>query len=521
MSPNGEVIGVFAVFSPIPRMIFTARQRRELTDYGEIALQDLTSLREATDESAHITPILQRDSTVKGASELSNTSSTTPTINGKAMFELNPAVPKYHKPSRHHKPKSRVIINHQDRDTIAPSDEHTPPASDDSDGGPSPTLIQCKGFDNTPKQFPRSEMSNLSQHTSMTPDLPTFGDSDPYFRHSMGSEPSTVNKIQDLYTPVSSYVDEALVSPTIGKISTNEILSDGTVLSTPHPNTPLDHLGHLSSHNISPICTGAMFNDVVLFDEHSDTPATKDADATRSYVSKNGEYVDNDFIGQIWKDPEARTTSNSFLTDSMSSDASGLLDPRAEARFAAEFWAKYLGFDAIYAVELIPKRLFMTEEELTAPAGVETRMLASYGLQEPVNFDVPMHLNVLRTSGALLWENNNCTAEEYSRGFMMPLQFDFGMLELRSSGVVFGAFRKTPQDGDALPMLSSAEIERLRQAARVLKDILYKSSSERRPSQCRMEPPPSPTPAYPANEAVELCRFVAKRRYGRRQPEQR
>jgi hypothetical protein len=443
-------------------------ERSELAGYSEMAAQHLTSLRTRQPvDSVLGTPILQRKSLDNHIPSSAGPASNIQTTSDSPSAAPHHPILRYHKAAQHQKTKSRMVIK-APGDIVTPGPvEHTPPSSDDSDSGQLPSRMQFSSFGKNHKQLSVNSMLAQPQEVLNTPDSPTFGSSPPNF------SPMRSTALPGCELPYQ--IDPKMLSErTHGamKYGRGVLLNKSSVTSPPS----MDQLPKSRSHR--------------------DLPKIKTTSAnTGSLDSIHKSYG----TGQ-----DDRTTVNSSTTKVSSGDSMHT-DPTAEAKFAAEFWAKNLGFDTIYAVELIPKKLFMNDTELTTPGGVETRLLLSYGLQEPVNFDIRMHLNVLRGSGGMTWENNFGMPAEYSRGFMMPLNFAFGMLDYRSAGVVFGAFRKTPQDAQDQTKLSAADIDRLRQAARVLRNILQKSASSRRPSCTQTELPPSPTPkAHHSSHSADM-----------------
>jgi hypothetical protein len=511
LSANSQVIGVFAIFGPEPRASFTAMQRRDLTGLSELATRDLTARR---DVSSSI--ILQSSLTLQPGSCDGTTNSSRPTSSPPPSLEMeshrvHSVALRYHKALQNSVPRSRIIINSERRDACFQNVDYTPPNSDDSDEGPSPVLANFKGFGKNYKQLSLAALPNPPPSDIRTPDSPTFGDCPPNLGALQPgsfsvSDLTPLDRDQHPCIPGSHYTND--IGRSFGesrRCNNNFSSDDAVVFLTPHPNRPMEQISDTSSLSINSKAREALLDEALLLSERLDATFVDGAEQVLASASKAGEpgtgsinYEPTDYQDNL--DIESAITS-----DLTSEEVHGSVDVQAEARFAAELWAKNLEFDAIYAVELIPRRKVMKLSELKAPGNVDTCILVAYGLPDPINFDIPIHLDVLRGSGAITWENKNAMPKEYSRGFMMPLLFENGMLDYLSSGVVFGAFRRRPDGIKESPNLRSAEVERLQQAANVLKGILSKSSALRRQSYGEVGPLPSTSPQpYPANEAIEV-----------------
>lgn len=149
----------------------------------------------------------------------------------------------------------------------------------------------------------------------------------------------------------------------------------------------------------------------------------------------------------------------------------------AEALFAAELWARLLGLDAIYAVQVEPSRDFMTAEELREPGAISLRLVVNYGLEDGVAFDPHYHLQALR-SECLYWQVEDAklvAGGQIGRVITLPMSRHAQPWQTR--GLVFGAFKKVGADGK-LPEHTSEDIvkeaTKLRECADILLKILVK-----------------------------------------------
>jgi hypothetical protein len=461
-------------------------QRRELTDYCATAVRDLTSLWDVNyDESLRSTPILRRESPIDSRLRLSRD---WPFCYERDGFEsgLIPPALRYHKCIEPMKSNTRMIINRGSGGTLSSVQEQTPPNSDDSDSRFSP---KHKGFGKNHKQLSLNTSSLQSNCGEITPDSPTCGYQSLDFSHRpfSGSDLTSVDNVPHPCTPESGYNPIGRESSITGE--------DFSTFFNQFEDTAGSGVGNHSSQSLDSPELTRLYEETPLLSHDRRSPIVMDDE---------GLVLSTDLPTS---NPYQTSRHDSATIDSVSTGSSGnnqAVNPQTEAKFAAEFWAKNLGFDAVYAVELRPRKPFMTDAELKSPGGMRIRILISYGLVDGVDIDIPIHLQALRARDAITYENDS--GDGYSRGFMMSMVPENAFKQSRSRGVVFGAFRKAPKDGSVLPNLSSAEIDRLSNACGVLKNILYKPNSSECPSRSQSEPPSSPS-AYPANEAIELGKF--------------
>jgi len=510
LSANSQVIGVFAIFGPEPRASFSAVQRRDLAGLSELATQRLTAGRDVSPSIIlQRSPGLQPASGDGGISNSPGPTSSPPLSLEMKSHRISSVALRYHNASENSMPRSRIIINSEGRDAPVQKGEHTPPDSGNSDAGPSPA--ELKGNGKNYKQLSLAPSPNKPPNYIRTLESPTFGDIPSNFGplqpRALLSDLDSLYQEQYPCRADFSRKDETRKSSAESKRVSNTFSSgDAAVLLTPHPNSTIEWNSHTSSLSINSGKRQTFPDEAPLLDDRLDITFIDKTDLDSASASDIGE-PSPDSVNYETIHCHDALNMNAFMSESTSPEVLGSVDVQAEARFAAELWAKNLEFDAVYAVELIPKRKLATQSELKAPGNVETRILVAYGLPDPINFDIPVHLNVLYGSGAITWENKNAVPKEYSLGFMMPLLFENGVLDYRSSGVVFGAFRRRSDGINELPNLRSAEVERLQEAATVLKDILRKSPWLRRPSQGEAGPLSSPSPQqYPANKAIEVSK---------------
>lgn len=514
LSTNSQVIGVFAIFGPEPRASFTAKQRRDLTGLSEIATRELTAWRDVSSSiNPQGSPLLRPGSCNCGTTNSRGSTSSPPLSVEMKSHRVSSVEFRYHNALQNSMPRSQIIINPDHQDAHLQNGEHTPPDSDDSDAGPSPILAEHKGNGKNHKQLSLALLPNQPLNDSITPDSPTFDYLPPNFG-PLHPGAFLESDLDSLYQEPPSCradffrMDDTTKSSAESRLVSNTFSSDdAAVLLTPHPNSPIEQFSDRSSPSINSEERQTLLEEALLLGDRLNAAFLDKSESTWASASDAGEPSTGSVNYEAIHYHDNIYMENAFTSESTSQEVLGSVDVQAEARFAAELWAKNLELDTIYAVELIPKRKLMRQSELKAPGNVESRILVAYGLPNPINFDIPIHLDVLRGSGAITWENKNAMPKEYSRGFMTPLLFKNGVLGYRSGGVVFGAFRRRPDGINELPNLRSAEVERLQRAANVLKDILLKSPWLRRPSQGEVGLLTSPSPQpYPANEAIEVSK---------------
>ncbi|TAQ85306.1 hypothetical protein B7494_g6363 [Chlorociboria aeruginascens] len=458
LSRSGERVGVFSVFSTTPRSSFTPFQRRELTEFATLAMTDLNlQVDYLTDSDLRSTPLLERDSILDG---------------------------NYAKENR----DSRDLIS-----SLAPN-----------------PLQYYKKFDSPSSQSSRlciDTQSTLSQpfHSNSSGDSPPYSVDESYFDPPVrygdqGHYPET------MYTPDSSHFRQSSPRPFSS--------SDITSLNIHPPNSPSRSLGdeedrdeqdmHLTVENFMSLSD----NDCAEPHHHNHhqsiyAPPIRDM---RTPSERAAQKLKN-------KDAPPQTPLTSLIT--MSKMASALtesddtpIDPMAEAAFSCAFSAQTLGYDLVYAVDIKPARPLMTDKELLAPGGLVKKIIIAYGLIQPLELSSEIHLRVLRCRGYEAWEDPRSTFEEaeYKSGFLIPLRTEDAPRNRRTSGIVFGAFRKPKVVQGESRIDRGTELQRLMDAAMVLKNILLKSSIKKI-RQKRPNTEPTTPNCYPANEAVEVGKY--------------
>lgn len=457
LSSDGQPVGVFAIFSREPRDAFTAAQRRELAGYSAMALSDLTQqakwLAGTELRSDRSTPLLQRDSRINGDYR-------PPAANAQTHVEIDHAlVPpglRYHKQKTPPTNATRVFLNQQ----LSPDSrfEQTPPSSSEGSEGDS-FPGHPRGFGKNHKDL--SVKSDLSQYASSG----------------------------DMITPDS----EDFCVPTPRPFSA----SDLTSLNPHPPNSPV-LLGQDTSFQANSDLT------VESFMSLSDRDCAEEESPLIDLSTPESQPNESTTVGAQSLAPPR--FANSSISTAMASEPQKFKDPMAEAAFSCSFTAQNQGYDLIYVVDIKPTGPFMTDQELLAPGGLQKRIVVAYGLDRPMELATQMHINVLRSRGFQIWENRDATYDngEFRTGYLLPLSTESGPRRQRSSGLIFGAFRR-PKLVEVGPIvhISSQEMQRLLESAHTLRDLVLKQPDTRRPPK-RANTEPTTQDRYPANEAIEV-----------------
>lgn len=163
----------------------------------------------------------------------------------------------------------------------------------------------------------------------------------------------------------------------------------------------------------------------------------------------------------------------------------------AESRFAAELWARTMGFDLVYAIHVTTLKPHVTDEAISRGSPVSGKLLVSWKPTQKVSdlpCDAGMHMDALRMCNATsLWQADTASKplppDTYARGFLASMAT--GDNATSGSGVVFGAFKKTDAQGNCPDLAHSdaetiTEIRQLRLCANALSKIIVKDIEKAR-----------------------------------------
>jgi hypothetical protein len=194
--------------------------------------------------------------------------------------------------------------------------------------------------------------------------------------------------------------------------------------------------------------------------------------------------------------------STSTGVSSSSSSQNGETMPFKLAE-ACRITAQNLGYDIIYVVQIKPSHPLLTDQQLFAPGGLRKNLITAHGLTEAMNLSSETHVGVLRSRGPQFWKNNRERYEdgEFEGGCLIAIHSEGGPRRLRSSGIIMGAFYK-PSGTGRTQGKTTAEIERLVEAGKVLKNIILKPQRIIHPKRTNTEPT---TPhLHSAGQATEV-----------------
>lgn len=505
LSASGEVVGVFAIFSPEPRTEFNATQRRRLSDYSTTAVADLAHI--LSDEDANMStnqfdqiesdesstqPIPRRASNI---SAISQTHTQCPIGRNQDITQRDSGSSQQ---SKHTMRNENCCPG-----VLAPKTvEYTPPPSD-QEGSP---ILRATAFGKNHKNLsvtvPYNACSNHKQGSSL--------------------ESQEVGQ----YSP--------------RPFSGSDLMS---VDGNPHPNTPADWaitINDLSFPQPDDVLAQTSTLDCSSFRIEEENSATSDlpwgcaiseklsrgetwtednlllmGNAQNAFVASCHAAERNQILGSIHTDtfsigsaptntttPHTSISANSveFVEDSV----------RAEADFAAKYAAHSLGFDRVYVARFTPRKLFSTAEELLN-GGMEVEILGCHNCPEDTQLDIAIHLHVIRSrSGAVKWQDVDAGPGSQTKGFLMRLspKVKHGIPQRQQNGgIVYGAFRAAPLNASESPAITQQEQLKLAAAANAMKRIVLRQPKKalKRAQLEQMSPPTSPEMvAYPANEAKEV-----------------
>lgn len=466
LSQDGHAVGVLAIFGREPRSSFSPHLRRQLADYASKALESLLGESDFLDRRS--TPILQRDSVING--DYHSVTTKSPKL-GKPDNDICQDTARSKRMKKPGNIKTKALhVAQQSRGYI----EQTPPSTASDDG---------------------HQVSTLSGVFSKL-----------YEEISSDSEGNIFPSLQDLIIPD---VSRRFESPSPRPFSASDITS----LNIQPANTPRNSLTERNKEGHTSDVTVAAFlalSDEDCSEEPDLKPAESDDPKLRSspLIDLSTPHAQNSPINEQQSEssgtvrlpsPQTKAAARS-TSSSQSSQVSKVIDLQAEAAFACRFLANSLGFDLIYAAEVIPKRPGMSDRELIAAGGIEKRILAAHGVVKTLDLSSPVHLDVLRTRGGFDYALNSkeYKDDEFEIGYLIPLHTELGALRLRSSGIVIGAYKKQGRADENSGMSRKMEADRLREAAEDLKPVFLKAS--------RLQPKKSQAVpnSYPANEAVEV-----------------
>jgi hypothetical protein len=480
---SGEIVGVFAVFSQEPRDVFSLTQRGELAEFAALAMNDLTlQAASLADPDLQTTPTISRRQTQtnffpealrfqKMPSPILDELDTS--IQGRSNYSVRSSRDSGVLYMAGRKPKT-----------------HYHSCSADSSVSANGGNDEFQEF-MTPRDFriPSHRPFSSSDLTSIDMPHPNSPNQSQFYIDEQDHNLLNLNRLSRGISAMSMndnneefYADDSILSCSI---MTSSFLRTNPKVTTPPTQyeTAITRTPSLQSMvTISTILSsqiGAPNDDDQEF-EDDDSEGASPAEEVPIGGSKSG--ANNlPMVGCVQTD---------FAQPFM-----------AEAKFSCEFSASALGYDFIYAVEVIPARPFMAPHELSQPGALKLTILAAHGLESTSVLSPDVHLQALRShDGIASWTNLDLDdlrregAYEFGVLKVLSLSKDYG--EGCPSGVVFGAFKKPKFDSNGNLYPSVQHTTGVKAAAKAMKEIIFNyGGGPRRPSTDPTTPtsPASPT----------------------------
>lgn len=494
LSPNSEVIGVFAIFGREPRDSFTARQRRQLTNYSAASVTDLTSIPDHGFSENNFQPSIYKEQPNSYSGVQPDTE------------ELIHGMVQDQRDLETNTPLTRSsVIN-------GTAYAGTPSASErtHSDEEHFP-FRHSNGFDKNHKHLfpPVGPNTFTGNKEDAAHGSPIFRNVPP--RPFSGSDLTSVDGNPHPNSPAESIFDDASLSFTRPQEIIEHTLSlDISAFQMPTSETDTSSpVNHVPSRSVSQNVGGCSRN------VSQKSRSRRDLIATRRTINKNlssgsTETQESFKIFSAAPSPATTMTTHSLISSRVSSLEFMETEKCVVADYAAMLAANKLNFDRIYAAEFTPKKAHSTTDELLN-GGMNVRILGSHNCPPDTKLDVAFHLHVLRSrGGAIKWQDVDALPGAQTKGFLMRLSSGNHQgvsKECISKGIVYGAFRTAPLNAGESSEITNQEQIGLIEAANAMRTILFdKPTRKEAPiTNGQLSPPISPdTMAFPANEAKEV-----------------
>ncbi|EKD16266.1 uncharacterized protein L3040_009500 [Drepanopeziza brunnea f. sp. 'multigermtubi'] len=512
MSPCGQVLGVFSIFSSRPRTFFTHLQRQSLADLGVRFMADLNLQRQ---RSYRTTPLLDRDSDIE-IPQMPKVKSVM-SLTGVESELVPPAL-------SYQKSKTQLSISGPNHDSnlcpLTPL-EQTPPLSEDDsseitqDKDSLPRSHSYGDFGNpTPRPFSSSDLTSLHPHPPNTPDFSLrsedystnprfeltqvdfvkrttrnfaeryesiqFGDHASPAEHAGRDKRKgrTVESVE--YSSARSHRREPRVDSKFSKAKMRAQQvgfgrsSDGEDLSS----------GHVSSSGVgssmtrqelspSPIAYRFSVNSSSPLIEYGPPPHVIQK-SRQGAQEVTGSYVES-------QSESKRSFSSPPVNQPLPYDTKEVLE---EVKLACTAHAQVHGYDLLYAVEIRPMRQLMTEEELLAPNGLVTTFKAGYGDTMGIEFSSEVWLAGLRSKVHPYSSSRmTCQSSGYQSGNFIPLMAADGPPGQETCGIVMVALRYS-EISQGVNKISAVDSHKLYAFAFALERILMGDAQMSDTSPC-------------------------------------
>ena len=541
LSSNDIPIAVFSVWSQDPRESFTQAEKAELSIHAHSLLQDLEHLAATL---AHVdgrsTPLLQRDSIINGDYEKSMATSSY------ISTEVKQVGAKPRHPQRFYEEQAPSIRSSSTFSSLQPSQgllcEQTPPSSAEPGHGPTFSNLQ-QGFGRNFKQLlVNPELSTYPQLQDMiTPEYPDFDISRPFSGSDLTSVHREPNNTphntpvggevadflalsdRDVYED-SEYSEDYDISRWTGDTDESQMIDDSDQSS--ESNSFSASLTFSESPDLTLTARNmAMFSSSPLIDlstpprgleveqhirgssKHFQTPASpqspllsySDRSRRMNKISDSRGSTSptcTETVTQLQEMVAEQLPGLSLTQSTISSQRSGYLATyTSEVDSILARYSRELGYDKMYAVEMVPARFDITERELYEPGGIKYKVLASYGPAplDPQTLNHVFHIDCLRSGDFKFYSCH----ESNLTGIAFPYPKDSIIPETRIRGTVFGAFKN-----GVWPMDPHVELKKLWKVMDDLMDIIARPS--RVPIPRRLNTDPAFPKPFPASEAREI-----------------
>jgi len=524
LSPIGEVLGVFAVFGREPRTSFTPQQRRELADFSSLVTTDLKlQTNWVTDPDLRSIPLLDRDS---AGNDNPRPRVVKPLVgdldDDDVQSQLVPPPLRYHRAENSPK-RSRAYIHRQNENAFSTNGEQTPPSSahaeekffgESKDFGnslPQPSVKsrsnESASFDSlptpdshdfrvsTPRPFSSSDITSLNPHPPNTPN-----------RSIKDGEESQGPQFDLTIEDFMSLVDSDCAEQYAEDAAVNDATAKNTLVGSSRVEQPAAEARKIALFDN--FQAEYAFSTEGSEDHNVETARTAEVlDAPPRDLAPSPSIVESSTAlrplnSRLDSPVLLNRLSTSTGVSSSSSSQNGETMPFKLAE-ACRITAQNLGYDIIYVVQIKPSHPLLTDQQLFAPGGLRKNLITAHGLTEAMNLSSETHVGVLRSRGPQSWKNNRERYEdgEFEGGCLIAIHSEGGPRRLRSSGIIMGAFYK-PSGTGRTQGKTTAEIERLVEAGKVLKNMILKPQRLIHPKRTNTEPT---TPRlHSARQATEV-----------------
>ncbi|KAH8591974.1 hypothetical protein B0O99DRAFT_597596 [Bisporella sp. PMI_857] len=542
LSSDGVPVGVFSIWSKKPRQLFDGNSKAHLMEYAAAATKEIRAQVETltctvpNGEEHRATPLLERDSMINGDYRRSRSLVHSPNNDVADSYQPELEVPAL----RFYKERTRTLPASDRVSKMQPSHsllcEQTPPSSAESEREPSFSNLQSDFGKNFKQLIVKPGIDTFPQLQDLiTPvsdgfDIPEAGQYDTSRPFSSGSDLTSVHRMPN-NTPLN-HVDGGEVAEFL-LLSDRDVFEDTGYLEEDkdRADDPGDDIREHISGGVqqSTISESQSFSDNLKFSASPDLRLTTHSlaivpmRASNSLIdmrnaSRQGRShpeqptrspLHNRFSGgsqvalarhsavENWSSDRSSTISFNVSATSTRSSQNPMNCLVSRADFNLKESAQRLGFDLMYAVELIPEFPDMTDEQLYAEGGVKFNLLACYGDLEgnPMSFGSTEYINALRSQG---WKRYRDQASQ-SAGLLLSFSSQDIPPQQRTSGIVFAAFRK-----NGPPVESKRELRKVQKAMASLLVVMFGCKPKPKPKPKQGSTDPVQLSPFPANEAREL-----------------